>query len=431
MSFDRPTASDAASTPTSATGAHQPLRHLRIIDMTSIVMGPYCTQILGDMGADVIKVESPDGDLVRQIGPAKHPGMGPIFLNANRSKRSVVIDLKAPEGRALLLRLCEGADIVIYNIRPQAMARLGLGWEDIQAVNPRAIYVGVFGYGQDGPYAARPAYDDLIQSASVLASLFAPSSQGQPRYVPTAMADRVTGLSAVGAVLAAVIERQSSGLGQRIDIPMFETMVAFNLADHMGGMVYDPPLDAGGYGRQLSRFRKPYQTQDGFIAALIFSDKQWRAFFELTQRSDLAADPRFASIASRTASVDEVYAELERILATQTSAHWLRELQRADIPVMPLHDLQSIYSDEHLSAIGFFTTEAHPSEGSIRATRVPSTWSRTQPRTSMPAPRHGEHTTAVLREIGMTPNEIADLAARGVIRSEASATPNTPHPENP
>lgn len=387
-----------------------PLHGLRVIDMTSVVMGPYATQMLGDFGADVVKVEAPDGDLVRQIGPARHDGMGPIYLNANRSKRSITLDLKSARGRDALLRLCETADVFAYNVRANAMKRLGLTYEDLTAVNPKIIYAGMFGYDQTGPYAARAAYDDLIQGGSTLPHLFARVNDGKPRYVPSAIADRVVGLTAVSAILAAVIERNRSGKGQRVDVPMFETMVGFVLSDHLGGLTFDPPLDSGGYPRQLSPDRRPYQTKDGYVCALVYTDAHWRRFFQAIGRPDMpVVDPRFATFVSRQAHIDHVYGELSNILLTRTSAEWIALFDEADIPVMPMHDLQSVLEDPHLQATGFFRMVDHPTEGLLRTMSVSSKFSRTPADPDRLAPCQGEHTHEVLGEAGFDDNEIAEL----------------------
>lgn len=392
-----------------------PLRGIRIIDMTTVLMGPYATQMLGDFGADVIKVEAPEGDLVRKIGPARHDGMGPIYLNANRSKRSITLDLKQPEGRGALLRLCADADVLVYNVRARAMKRLGLSYEEVAAVNPKLVYAGMFGYGQDGPYAARPAYDDLIQGGATIPYLFSRVNEGKPRYVPSAMADRVVGLAAVGAILASLVERGRTGQGQRVDIPMFETMVSFVLGDHMGGLTFEPPLDAGGYPRQLSPERRPYQTKDGYVCALIYNDGHWQRFFAAIGRPEMpAADPRFCSFVARMAHIDEVYGALSEIFLTRTSAEWLELLEEADVPAMPMHDFEGVLKDPHLEATDFFRLVEHPSEGTIRTMAVPAKWSRSPANPTRHAPRQGEHSEEILREAGFSDEEIADLLARGV-----------------
>lgn len=394
-----------------------PLAGIRIVDMTTVLMGPYATQTLADYGADVVKVEPPEGDLVRQIGPARHAGMGPIFLNTNRGKRSICLDLKKPEGREVLLRLAAEADVLVYNVRPQAMARLGLSWEEVSAVNPRIVYAGVFGYGQDGPYADKPAYDDLIQGACGLPHLIARAGDGTPRYVPTALSDRVVALAAVGAIAATLVNRERTGRGQRVDIPMMETMTGFVLGDHLSGLTFEPPLDAGGYGRQLSPDRRPYRTRDGYVCALVYNDKQWNAFLAAIGREDLPKkDPRFAGFAARIANIDHVNAELARIFETRTTAEWLALLEAADVPVMPMNDLQGLLSDPHLAATGFFRTVEHPSEGRIRDMRVAATWSATQPAPSRLAPRLGEQGAEILREVGFDDTRIRELIERGAVR---------------
>lgn len=387
-----------------------PLSGLRIIDMSSVLMGPYATQMLGDFGADVIKVEAPEGDLVRQIGPGRHSGMGPLFLNANRSKRSITLDLKKPECRDALLRLCQGADILVYNVRPKAMARLGLSYEQVSKANPRIIYAGMFGYSQSGPYADRPAYDDLIQGASTIPYLFSRVNEGEPRYIPSAVADRVVGLVAVSAILASVVERNNSGLGQKVDVPMFETMVSFVLGDHMGGLTFDPPLDNGGYARQLSVDRRPYQTKDGFICALIYNDGHWRRFFSAIGRPEVPeTDTRYRDFTSRMAHINEVYSELAQVFLTRTTAEWMELLEKADVPAMPMYDFQGVLTDPHMVATGFFKMVEHPSEGTIRQMDVPAQWSRTPAAPDKLAPLQGQHAAEILREAGFSESEIAAL----------------------
>jgi formyl-CoA transferase len=399
-----------------------PLHGIKVIDMTSVLMGPFASQSLGDMGADVIKIEAPQGDLVRQLGPARHPEMGPIFLNTNRNKRSISVDIKKPEGLQVVRRLLEDADVLVYNVRPNAMARLGLDYESVAAINPRLVYAGLFGFGQDGPYAARPAYDDLIQGGATLPYLISVASQGPPRYVPCAMADRIVGLTAVGGILAALLARQQTGRGQRLDVPMFETMVGFVLGDHLGGLSFEPPLDAGGYARQLSHERRPYRTRDGHLCALVYNDKQWLGFLRAIGREALLeTDPRFATFAARSRNIEVVYGELARIFEERTTAEWMTLLEEADVPMMPMHDLQSVLADPHLVATKFFATVEHPSEGTIRTMRPPMTWSETVPEPMRHAPRLGQHSAEVLAEAGFAVGEIEALVAAGAVQLAAPA----------
>lgn len=398
-----------------------PLEGVKIVDMTSVLMGPYATQTLGDYGADVIKVEAPEGDITRQIGPTRNPDMGPVFLNCNRSKRSIVLDLKKPAGREALLKIIADADVLVYNVRPKAMARLKLGYDDVAAVNPRIIYAGLFGFGQDGPYAAKPAYDDLLQGASGLSHLIAKAGDGTPRYVPNAMADRVVGLTAVGAILASIVHRNKTGKGQRVDVPMFETVASFILGDHLGGLTYDPPLDQGGYARHMSKDRRPYATSDGHISVVVYTDKQWNSFFEASGRTDLRSDPRYASFSGRMANIDHVYGELGRIFLTRTTEEWMALLIEADIPVLPMHTLTSILDDPHLVATNFFQAVDHPTEGPIRSMRVPATWSDTPVNPTRLAPRRSEHAVEILKQAGYSDTEIA-----GLLRDEVTQVPSVP-----
>ena len=401
----------------SATPAAGPLAGIRVIDLTTVVMGPFATQILGDLGADVIKVEPPEGDILRNIAPMRHPGMGHIFLHHNRNKRSIVLDLKQTDGRTALLRLARNADVLIYNVRPQAMARLRLTYEDVAAVNPRIVYVGAYGYGQAGRYAAQPAYDDLIQGMAALPAIFAAAGADRPRYVPTAIADRITGLAAVNAVTAALFYRERSGKGQAVEVPMFETLAQMVLADHMGGRTFEPQLAPAGYGRMLAPHRAPYATQDGYVCVLIYNDKHWRRFFELIGKPRMFdEDPRFSSHEARSRHIAEVYAFVAEQLRTRSSAEWLRLLREADIPATPLNTLDMLVDDPHLAESGFFAMTEHPSEGTLRAMTVPGQWSEGLPRAVRPAPRLGEHSAEILGEAGYSDEQIRDLQARGVTR---------------
>ena len=391
-----------------------PLSGIKVLDMTTVFMGPHCTQILAEHGADVIKLEAPEGDIVRKIIPARHDGMGGLFLLANRGKRSIVLDAKHPLGREAVLKLAAASDVFVYNLRPQAMARLGLSYADVAAVNPSIIYVGAFGYGQDGPYAARPAYDDLIQAAAGLASLPTRVNGAEPRYVPCAIVDRTVALAAVNAVTIALFHRQRSGQGQAVDVPMFETMAQLLLGEHLYGHAFEPPLAGLGYPRSLAPDRRPYETQDGYIAALVYTDRQWLIFLNIVGRSELLHDYRFIDMGSRTKYVKEVYAFIAEILKTRTTADWLEAFNRADIPAMPMQTLESLIDDAHLQAVKLFELAEHPSEGKIRQMRNPTRWSATPLGAIRHAPRLGEHSREVLREIGYGEAQIEQLFKSGI-----------------
>ncbi|MBY0331212.1 MAG: CoA transferase [Acetobacteraceae bacterium] len=393
-----------------------PLAGIRVLDLTTVLVGPYCTQLLAEMGAEVTKVEAPEGDMVRLIGPERHPGMGGMFLTINRGKRSIVLDLKKPEARAALLRLAERADVLVTNIRPAAMARLGLDAEGVRAANPRLIYAAILGYGQNGPYAKRPAYDDLMQGAALIAGLHARATGGEPRYAPIAMADRITGLMASNAINGALLHRERSGEGQLVEIPMFETMVSFVLGDHLTGKTFDPPLDGGGYQRHLSPDRKPYRTSDGHVCTMIYNDRQWRNFCRAVGWPDLVAtDPRFASHATRTRHIDEILAMLSELFLTRTTAEWMALLEGADLPVTPVHTLETILDDPHLVATGFFAPEDHPTEGKVLRMASAMQFHGSVPDAPRPAPNLGEHGTAILEEAGYAPEEIEALVASGAV----------------
>jgi len=407
------------SSPVTRHSSSGPLAGVRIIDLTTVVMGPFATQILADMGADVVKVESPEGDVLRNIAPMRHSGMGHIFLHHNRNKRSIVLDLKLPAGREALLRLVRGADVLIYNVRPQAMARLKLSYEDVAAVNPRIIYVGAYGYGEGGRYAGQPAYDDLIQGMSGLPHLIHEAGADRPRYVPTAIADRITGLAAVNAVTSALYCRERTGRGQAVEVPMFETLAHMVLGDHLCGRTFDPPLTPARYERMLAPHRVPYATKDGYVCVLIYNDKQWRNFFGLIGREEMFdADPRFSSQEARSRNIAEVYEFVAGQIAMRDSAEWVRLLNGADIPVAPLNSVDDVIDDPHLADAGFFVMTEHPTEGKLRLMAPAGAWPQFPAGKLRPAPRLGEHSIEILREAGYAEAEIETLIA-----SRVTATP--------
>lgn len=392
-----------------------PLTGVTVVDLTTVVMGPYATQILGDLGATVIKIEAPGGDNVRHVGPMKHRGMGHMFLHLNRNKKSVVLDLKQPAGRDALLRIVADADVLIYNVRPQAMQRLRLGYAEVAAVNPRIIYVGAYGFGQQGAYAARPAYDDLIQGMTGLPWLMQQAGGTEPRYMPATLADRIVGLHAVYAVTTALYHRERTGEGQAVEVPMFECMSQMILGDHFGGRTFEPPVGAAGYARVLAPQRKPFPTRDGYACVLMYNDKQWQSFFRLIGREDLYRDdPRFNSHENRSARIDEVNAFVATEMLKRTTADWLADLLAADIPAARMNSIDDVISDEHLTGSGFIHTAEHPSEGTLRTTAAATRWSHTPPTPQCGAPRLGEHGADVLRQAGYSDAEIQALAAAGV-----------------
>jgi crotonobetainyl-CoA:carnitine CoA-transferase CaiB-like acyl-CoA transferase len=392
-----------------------PLAGVRVLDLTTVVMGPYATQILADFGADVVKVEPPGGDVMRYAWPYRNPGMGHIFLNANRNKRSIVLDLKQPAAREACLAIAKRADVLVYNIRPQAMARLKLSYDDVRAVNPRIIYVGCFGYSQRGPYAANAAYDDLIQGAAGIPTLLKMQGAETPRYAPIIVADRSVGQQVASAVSAALYYREKSGHGQRVDVPMFEHLLQIVLGEHLGGYTFEPQHGEPGYARMLAPDRRPYQTRDGYVCALIYNDKQWAAYFKVIGRADMAADARFATQEVRSKHYDAAYAFVADEMKKRTTAEWIDALGAADIPVQRMNGLADIVADPHLAATGYFRTVEHPSEGRIRSMAVPSEWSQSAPQYRRHAPRLGEHTREVLREAGL-----GDAAIDELIRAKAA-----------
>jgi crotonobetainyl-CoA:carnitine CoA-transferase CaiB-like acyl-CoA transferase len=391
-----------------------PLAGIRIVDMTTVVMGPFATQILADYGADVIKVESPMGDILRYAPPMRNPAMGAAFLQANRNKRSVVLDIKKPDARDALLRLCKTADVFIHNVRTAAMTRARLGKGDMRAANSRLIYVSLIGYREDGPYAGRPAYDDLMQGLSGIPALQAQISGEQPRYTPLTVVNRIMGISAAHTVLAALVQRERTGVAQEVDVPMFESVAQLVLGDHMGGRTFEPPIGEPGYVRMLAPDRRPYQTKDGYVCVLIYNNKEWETFFRAVGRSEqFNSDPRLSDHAVRTKHYAEVYAILGEILATRTTGEWLGLFGENDIPAVPLYDLNDLIDDRHLDAVKFFHAMNHPSEGPIRLTGIPSQWSESAPAITRHPPRLGEHSVEVLREAGLSDAEIEKLKASG------------------
>ena len=391
-----------------------PLEGVTVVDLTSVVVGPLATQILADHGAEVIKVESKSGDLVRTMnGRSVTPGMGAKFLHLNRNKRSIVLDLKHEAGLAALLKLIARADVLVWNVRPAAMARLKLSYDDVRAVNPQIIYCGMFGFGQDGRYREKPAYDSIIQGAGGMAALHHRAS-GEPRFVPMVVADKAVGMVAVQMIAMALYRRERTGEGCSIEIPMFENLVKFVLEEHMYLKTFEPPLGETGDPRLLDPLAKPIPTRDGWICISANTNAQAFAFFDAVGRPELKTDPRFSSVQARFANVKDYFQVRVDVLKGRTTGEWLELFERHDVPAMPYHTLDSLLEDPHLRDIGFFELKAHPTEGNVREMRLPNQWSCGTRREWSPAPKLGEQSFDILREAGYADDEIERMVAAGV-----------------
>lgn len=388
-----------------------PLHGIRVVDLSTVLMGPYASQTLADYGAEVIKVETPEGDSTRRTGVATEAGMAVTFLGLNRNKRSVVLDLKDARAREALLRLVDGADVFMHNIRPQKLSAIGIDPDALLKRNPRLVYAGLHGFGQGGPYGGSPAYDDVIQSMCGLVAV-SETQFGEPRYLPTVIADKVSGLFAANAILAALMGRNRAGRGCFVEIPMFETMVGFTMVEHLYGATFVPPRGPAGYPRTLSPWRRPYRTQDGHVSLMPYTDRHWRNFFLEAGEPDLAADPRFAGIDNRTRNTGALYEAAGRIVAGRTTAEWLDACRRLEIPAAPVLRIEDLLSDPHLHATGFFSEHVDPGMGRLRMPGVSVRFDGRRPPVGLP-PRLGEHTEEILGEAGLTEAEISALTRSG------------------
>ena len=394
-----------------------PLEGIKIVDLTSVVFGPYATRTLGEMGADVIKVESPDGDTLRGVEPARSPGMGANFLNVNLNKRSLSLDLKKPEARNALLAVVAGADVFVHSLRPKAIARLALSYADLSTTNEQLIYCNAWGFGKGGPYADIPAYDDIIQAMAGIADLNAMTG-GEPAYASQIVADKTSSLMLVSAITAALLHRERHGEGQEVEVPMFETLVSYSLVEHLNGEVFVPPESKVGYDRVLSPHRRPYPTADGHIAVLPYTTKQWRAFFEVAGRHEMLNDPRIVDPSARSRSIDDLYGMVAEIMPARTTAEWMALFGSADIPAMPVTRLEDLQDDPHLKQQGFFVEYDHPTQGRLRATTPPIRFSKSPAETRRRYPPDlGEHSREVLAEAGFGDAEIEALIESGAVVS--------------
>jgi crotonobetainyl-CoA:carnitine CoA-transferase CaiB-like acyl-CoA transferase len=391
-----------------ATETQGPLKGIRVIDLTSVVLGAYATQMLGDMGADVIKVEFPGGsrggggDIMRWAGhtPEEARDMGPIYMTINRNKRGALLDLRDAAVMEKLKALISTADVFAASVRYDGLKRLGLAYEDVKAIRPDIVYVHAAGYGSDGPYAGEPAYDDLIQAASGFGDLLSRTDgDPKPRILPSLVADKVSGLFMAQAVLAALFHRQRTGEGQMVEVPMLECVTSFNLAEHMYGHVYDPPNGQWSYPRVTNPHRIPYETKDGHIGLLPYTDKQWDEFFRVAGWSErIAADSRFSDYATRGRHIRELYALVHSITPEKTTEEWLKLLKPLQIPVVKMNRLDDLMDDPHLDAVGLFQTYNHPEAGDYVAMRPPVKFSATPSDIRRHPPRLGEHTEELMAE---------------------------------
>jgi crotonobetainyl-CoA:carnitine CoA-transferase CaiB-like acyl-CoA transferase len=387
-----------------------PLAGVRVVDLTAMVMGPYCTQIMADLGADVIKIEPPGGDGTRYISVAPVPGMSGIFVNVNRGKRSVVLDLRSEEGKAALRKLTERADIFIHSMRAKAIAKLGFSYADVAAINPKIIYTNCYGYSRRGPDKDLTAYDDTIQAECGLPAV-QQKLTGDANYIGTIMADKVSGLTALYATMMALYHRERTGEGQEVEVGMFETMASFMLVEHANGAMFAPPLGPAIYPRAVAPNRRPYRTKDGYVSALIYNDKQWSTFVEAV-KPPWASDPRYATLEQRARQIDTLYGLLGQTFQERTTQEWLTLFRSLDIPAAPIRTPDELFENPHLNAVGFFET-VDSSLGPVRFPGVPTWFSRTPGKVANGAPELGADTREVLEELGLPVPPVQPTASGG------------------
>ena len=392
-----------------------PLKGIKIIDASSILMVPYCTRLLADMGAEIIKVESLTGDNTRYIGPSVNKGMAAVFLNINRNKKSISIDLKSADGRLIIYKLIKNSDIFVSNIRKASLEKLKLTHSDFIKINPKIITANAVGFSSKGPYAGLPAFDDTIQAISGMAA-YQEIYSDQPSYTSGATADKVTGLMLGMSILSALFKREINGEGIELEVPMMETMVDFTLVEHLYGYNFLPPKAPPVYPRQSSPNRKPYKTLDGYIAVLPYSDDQWLRFFSIIKKEKILKDPKFSSLESRNQNIDELYKILSEELEKRNTSFWIKNLREQDIPATKVNFPKDLFEDEHLEKTNFFKVQDHPTEGQLLYPSFPVEFNEDETAESLHAPSLGENTKEILTDLGYSEFEIGSFVSKGTIK---------------
>jgi len=404
---DAPPTTFALATPTG------PLQGYRILDLTTVLFGPFGTQTLGDWGAEVIKVEALTGDTWRNSGQFRNRGMSGQFMAANRNKRSIAMDLKHPDAKAVLRRLIPTADALVSNIRPAGLARLGFGYDVCKELNPKLVYAVATGFGQNGPWAARPAFDEIIQAASGFAS--AMGTDDEPAFVPSLVGDKLCGMALTSAVTAALLHRERTGQGQMVEVPMLETLAAFNSIEMFGGYAFVPPIGPSGYNRMKAR--KPVRTKDGWLTMLPYSGDNWCAFFEAVGRPECIEEFQVRDPVQRARNIDRIYDRMREIAPTKTTKEWEDLLLSIDVPHTAFAKLTEIAEQPHLKAVGMFPEIDHPTEGTIRQARPPARFSESPASIHRLPPNLGQHTREVLQGVGYSDAEIEGLIAGNAVKA--------------
>ena len=401
----------------------KPLENTLVVEMGSVVLAPYAAQVMADLGAEVVKVEPPTGDNTRRLGVLRNAGMGALFLNCNRGKKSLALDLKQPQGQQALRRLLDRADVLIHNMRASAAERLGIGYGQLAEANPRLVYCSAYGYGARGRYAARPAYDDVIQAGCGIAALRG-RIDGKPSYSPTIVADKTTALFAVVGIMGSLMRRAATGRGEQMEVAMFETMAHYMSIEHLGGLSWQQAAGPSGYTRLLNDFRRPHRTRDGFMAVLPYTAAQWQAFFDWAGRPDVLQDPRFCDDAGRSQNIDALYQVVSTILPERSNAEWAALCTEADIPHSPVNDIDDLVGDPHLADVGFWHPFTHPTEGPMRAPAFPVRYGGPtgDATPAGPAPLLGQHTRELLASLGYAQPQVESMLAAGA----AVAAPTAP-----